>query len=502
MKNFLKLCGLPLLLVCILLPLLASCTKCEHKDTEWEYEVDATCSVAGTRVRICKKCGAEVHREQYETAHQYNDDNECIYCGGARYGSEYLEYREITLDGEAGYEVVGRGNSTAKVIEIPALRNGKPVLSVAARAFANNLMITSVTFGKNVKRIGEKAFYGCTELGSATFSENSELAVIHGAAFEGCVRLQAFAVPLGVTEIPQEMLKGCAKLTSLTLHSGITMIGENALEGCDAIVYKEENGVRYLGPDDMPHLVLAGVTDKTVTAFTVPSDTRIIGTAAFQGCDALRDITLPEGVTSLSDYAFAACASLETLTLPTTLQNVGAYAFAGCFSLCALTVPAATVHIGEKAFYKCTSLTSLSLPAGIKKVGSFAFLQSALSFEELGGGKYLGNSENPYLVLVDTAAGVTELVIHEQTRVVASGALADSDCAALLSVEVGASVITLGAGAFVGCEALEQLTFREASGWRVAASYEGVDFFEASVTNGSTNADMITGRYKNYYWYR
>lgn len=501
MYKFLKMLGVPLLLVCLLLPMLASCGECKHKESEWVEAIEATCSVAGTRVKKCTKCSAELEREQYTTTHLY-EEGVCIYCGRTKYGAEFLEYREITLDGEAGYEVVGYGNSNATAVEIPALRNGKPVLSVKASAFENNQTITAVTFGKNVKRIGERAFSGCTALEAVTFHESSELEVIGGAAFAGCARLEAFAVPTGVSAIPAQMLMGCVALEELTLHSGITSIGESALEGCDAITYSEENGARYLGATDVPHLLLVEITDKSITSFTVPADTRIIGTAAFLGCAALEAITLPEGVLSLSSYAFAACTKLAEVSLPATLQNIGAYAFAECAALTDIVIPAATAHIGERAFYKCLALSAIQLPSSIKTMGVFAFLQTALSYTEWNGGKYLGNTENPYLVLVDTASDITALTVHEKTRVIANDALADSDCAELRSVTLGADVITLGAGAFVGCTALEELIFSTTEGWRVATVY-GESKIGFMVEDSPWNAEAITkGELKAYYCYR
>ena len=501
MYKFLKILFLPLLLACLLLPALTSCGECKHKESEWVDEIEATCSVAGTRVKKCTECGAELDREQYSTNHLY-EEGTCIYCDRTQYGAEFLEYREITLDGEEGYEVIGYGSSNAKVVEIPALRNGKPVLSIRASAFSNNQVITAVTFGKNVKEIGERAFYGCVALESVTFHENSEATLIGAAAFAECGRLKSFSVPAGVSAIPAQMLNGCAMLETLTLHGGITSIGESALEGCDAITYSEDGGAKYLGAADVPHLLLVEITDKSVTSFTVPADTRIIGTEAFLGCTALEAITLPEGVLSLSSSAFAACTALADVSLPTTLQSIGAYAFAGCEALTDIVIPAATAHIGERAFYKCFALSAIQLPSSIKTMGVFAFLQTALSYTEWNGGKYLGNTENPYLVLVDTASGITALTVHDRTRVIANDALADSDCAAVESVTLGADVITLGAGAFVGCTALEELIFSTTEGWKVATVY-GESKTGFIVEDSPWNAEAITkGKLKGYYCYR
>jgi len=500
MKKLLKTLGVASLLLFLMLPALTSCGKCKHKESEWQDVVSATCNVAGVRAKVCSACGEELDREEYEQSHLF-EEGLCVYCGVPQYGSQYLEYSEYTLDGEVGYKVIGRGNSTAPNVEIPSLRNGKPVLAVAGGAFEGDKTITSVSFGKNVKQIGEKAFSGCEALLAVTFHAESELSVMESAAFSGCIRLKAFAVPSGVTTIPAETFKDCKALTDLALHKGITVIGENALEGCDALVYSEENGVKYLGAEGAPHLLLVSVTNKEITEFTVPADTKIIGTAAFLGCTKLTQVVMPEGVLGISANAFGGCAALESLTLPSSLQSIGTSAFEQCIALTSLTLPEGVAHIGKRAFYKCTVLASIELPRGIKTVGDFAFFLTGLSYTEYLGGKYLGNAQNPHLVLVDIVPDLTVLTIHESTRVVANGALADEDAASILTVEVGARVVTLGAGAFFGCGGLETLTFATTDGWKIAPVY-GVNPISISVENTAETAKVMTGLYKNDYWYR
>ena len=513
MKKVLKTLTIASFVLFLLLPTLASCGKCKHKETVFEDVVPATCDVAGVRAKVCEECGEELGREEYEQAHIF-EEGLCVFCGVAQYGSQYLEYSEVTLNGEEGYKVIGLGNCTAINIEIPSLRNGKPVLAVANGAFAGNKVITSVSFGKNVASIGEKAFLGCEALTSVTFHAESELSVIGGAAFSGCLRLKAFAVPAGVSAIPTEAFKGCKSLEELSLHGGITDIGENALEECNSLAYSEENGARYLGPADVPHLLLAGVTDKSITEFSVPADTKIIGNSAFLACTNLVSVSIPEGVLGISSFAFGGCAALQSLLLPSTLESIGASAFAQCISLASITIPDGVSHIGEKAFHKCTALTEIELPSDIKTVGAFAFLFTALRYTEAGGGKYLGNTENPHLVLVGIEPDIEELIIHSKTRVVANGALADeNDAQNVFRIEVGAEVLTLGSGSFLGCASLEELVFATTEGWSISSVYgQAPNAFKTQdsalnarvASNKLSSAEILVfgTNPKEWYWYR
>ena len=488
--------GFCALLTVLMLFTLASCAPCKHKNAEWEVVVEATCTVAGTKHKVCADCGEVVEEKQYDTGHIYQVGF-CKFCGRAQYDSQYFTYEEITLNGEEGYELVDMGNSKALAVEIPALKNGKPILSVADRAFMGK-DITSVHFGKNVQRIGEQAFAECASLESVTFTDTSELTTIGVAAFEGCTSLKSFAFPVGVTTVSARLFSGCTSLETLTLHDGIRALDEEALADCDAIEYTEEGGVKYLGTETAPHLFLVQATDKTLTAFSVPQDTRILASGAFSGCTALVTVTLPEGLLAIGPYAFAACTVLENLQLPTTLERIDQYAFAECATLTAMTVPAGVVHIGAHAFDKCTALSSVSLPSGLRTLGEFAFYQTAVAATSHGGGLYLGNAQNPYLVLIGAEAGVRDLVLHGDTAVVANSALVGTD---LESFVGGASLCTVGERAFAGCESLVSVTITPATGWKTSAIYGqngvGVTFGDAAV-----NAARLTGIEAYQYWYR
>lgn len=501
MKTGFKISCLAALALCLLLPFFTSCSKCKHKTTEWVVEEEATCSVAGWQAKTCSDCGEAIERKQYTVKHQF-EGGVCAICGAAEFGSEYLKFSKITLRGVEGYEVSGRGNSNETAVEIPALHNGKPVLSIADGAFEGSKAIVSVFVSRNVQVIGNGAFSGCVALSSVTFHEESELTVLGEGAFSGCVALEAFAFPQGVTHIPDSLFAGCTALSEVTIHDGIVSLGEGAFEECESILYTEHGNAKYLGSSGKPYLILADVIDKSVTHLEVPEGTRLLGAGAISGCDRLQEITLPEGVLSLGTYAFAACTSLREVTLPESLQIIGVSAFEGCTMLSEISLPDGVQRIEDHAFYDCTALASLALPDGIRAVGAFAFGQTALTYTEWGGGKYVGNSQNPHLVLVDAAADVTALTVHGNTRVIANGALAENaGNAKLTSLYIGEGVITVGAQALVGCAALEELTFAVTEGWYVAEGYEKNGTLQ-DVSSPTANADEMGGAKKYYYWYR
>lgn len=52
-----------------------------------------------------------------------------------------------------------------------------------------------------------------------------------------------------------------------------------------------------------------------------------IGNQAFDGCESLTSIKIPNKVTSIGCYAFYDCSNLDNITIPDTVTEIGKYAF-------------------------------------------------------------------------------------------------------------------------------------------------------------------------------
>lgn len=58
-----------------------------------------------------------------------------------------------------------------------------------------------------------------------------------------------------------------------------------------------------------------------------------IGTAAFQSCQLLSEVTILEGCTTIGDSAFRGCPNLTEITLPWSIKYIDKNAFADCWQL-------------------------------------------------------------------------------------------------------------------------------------------------------------------------
>ena len=59
---------------------------------------------------------------------------------------------------------------------------------------------------------------------------------------------------------------------------------------------------------------------------------------AFEYCETLQTIVIPERVTEIGAYAFDGCVNLEVIFIPSTVVSIYVYAFRGCSNLTKITV--------------------------------------------------------------------------------------------------------------------------------------------------------------------
>jgi Peptidase C10 family. len=132
---------------------------------------------------------------------------------------------------------------------------------------------------------------------------------------------------------------------------------------------------------------------ETVT-FTKDSQLEEIGAHAFQACEKLKNLSLPQGLRIIGDSAFLVCKALETVIIPQALQTIGDNAFERCTSLKEVNLNEGLKSIGDKAFAGCDALNEVVIPASLERLGSHAFysLYGYLGVQNV----YVKWTENPY----------------------------------------------------------------------------------------------------------
>ena len=159
-----------------------------------------------------------------------------------------------------------------------------------------------------------------------------------------------------------------------------------------------------------------------------------ISSGAFAGNDDLVKVTLPGSVTSIGDRAFSGCSNLKTINLG-KVEHIGAYAF---FNTALKSAQMTSVQtIDKEAFKNCASLTTVNF--GTHEVLSIA--------EEA----FQGCTS---LRTIRLPQKLTELNTNNCYGIF-------SDCTALESIDIPASVRILDLDTFYNCPSLKKVTLHE-----------------------------------------
>ena len=158
----------------------------------------------------------------------------------------------------------------------------------------------------------------------------------------------------------------------------------------------------------------------------------------------LKNLDIAEvNITALPIQAFYKSTNVENLILPNTLITIGEEMFYQS-KLKTVVIPANATTIGNSAFEQCASLISIDIPANVETIGTAAFKGcsslTTVTFEKESQLKTIsGGYSNPNYY------GVF------------------SDCTALTSIKIPASVKTIEEAAFKGCSSLATVTFEKGS---------------------------------------
>ena len=294
---------------------------------------------------------------------------------------------------------------------------------------------------------------------------------ICASAFANCTGLTNVFIPDSVTSLGNLAFSGCSSLTELRLPATLTWIGSSVLSGCTALADL------YFPSTEAEWNSIAKATnwDDGSSEHTVHFGAHwgSFGNNLFWFLDIENGVLkiMCKGATGTmpdySNYSGAPWSSYRTnitsVAIGEGVTNIGEYAFSECSNLTSVTIPEGVTNISSSAFLNCSSLTSISIPNSLTSIGSGAFEGcSSLTYNTHSNAKYLGNTENPYVVLISaTSEDIAACNIHSDTKVIFAGAF--SSCSGLLSITIPASVTSIGSGAFSMCTELERVIFEGSS---------------------------------------
>ena len=84
-------------------------------------------------------------------------------------------------------------------------------------------------------------------------------------------------------------------------------------------------------------------------------------------------IVIPDSVDHLGWGVFDGCVALKDVTLSKSIKRIDVNAFRGCESLKSIMIPDSVTYIGMGAFEDCTSLTSIIFDGTSKRWNNIVF---------------------------------------------------------------------------------------------------------------------------------
>ena len=252
------------------------------------------------------------------------------------------------------------GCSSLKEVTIP-----NSVTTIGTDIFYNCTSLESAKISNGLTTTGYSTFYGCTSLTSVEIPNSVN--TIGSYSFYNCKSLPSIEIPNSVTTIEGSAFMGCTSLKEVTIPNSVTTIGDYIFSGCTSLESaKLSNGLTTTG-----YNTFYGCT--SLTSVEIPNSVTTIGECSFDGCLSLVSIEIPNSVTTIGKLAFANCKNLKKMNPqeieerfnldfinpPTSLKEIGGGAFNGCNSIQYLSLPNSLTSIDEYAFMKCKNLLAV-----------------------------------------------------------------------------------------------------------------------------------------------
>lgn len=375
--------------------------------------------------------------------------------------TEELENGEIRITGYTG---------EATRVRVPSMIDGRAVTSLGNGVFQDHTKLAVLFIPDSVTDFGSEILKGC----GAIYALRTPLCEEEGKTYLGYLygatspelqntadlrNLAYLMIGGNATSLADRALYDCNDLVCVGLPSTMTSLGEYALYRCESLKYVNVEKITTLSPHALSYC-------RSLPSLTFGQDLQAVGFAALEGCEGLREITLPylgesrekntylgylfgatdpalsrgfyplalreitllEGCESIAAHGLYDCETVEQLHLPTTLTKIETRALSGCLHLQQIQGLESVAEIGENAFANCLSLKEIAL-GGLRSLGINAFLNC------------------------DALTAVT--LQSDQLEAIPTSCFAD--CDALKSLTLS-GVRRVDAYAFFGCDALETVS--------------------------------------------
>ena len=354
------------------------------------------------------------------------------------------------------------------------------VVSIISGAFKGCSSLVNLKLGNSLERIGPSAFEGCSGLTNIEFPPT--LVSIGDNAFKDCSGMLCFILPVSVSSIGRDAFKGCTSLIknaypenlSNPFSNGVSIPYPNETIIENGFIYSENLDALYFAPFDLEG------------EFIIPQYVVTVGKSAFQVCNKLTTIEVPNSVMEIGDKAFYDCEGLLNINVN---WNIPVSITQNCFSKDTYSNALLNVSEGNWIDYLLSpweAFNNIQIDGVVMDSiddGTFTYryLQNSGEAMLVKDSKYsnlstvtipdrvVSDGQFYFVIAVQNNAFIDctrisgDLVLPRNLRQIGESAF--EGCYGIASVNIPASLETIGANAFNKCSSLEKVNITDLTAW-------------------------------------
>lgn len=233
-------------------------------------------------------------------------------------------------------------------------------------AFMGCSGLQKLSLGIGVTKFDGTAFKNCTNISGALVLPDA-LDTIPSGVFDNCTKITSVTIGKNVKKISG--FNGCIGIKTVYNFSYMSLVPHTG--GVDNPAYYADRV--YNNMDVQGEFVFSGTsligytgnaTDVTLPA-TYKNSSYIIGANAFADASQLTSVTIPTAVTSIGESAFAKCIGLTSITIPISVTSIGQKAFENCTNISEFHCEAQTPPTANAStFSNVPTSATLYIPGG------------------------------------------------------------------------------------------------------------------------------------------
>lgn len=323
------------------------------------------------------------------------------------------------------------------------------VTEIRTGVFQNNTDIESVTFPDSLKKIGDFAFSGCTNL-------NCELKFPEFENENGKIE--------GLEEIGSSAFNGCSGFTGdLYIPNSVVLMENRAFYGCSGFT-GELHISTMLSSIQAETFYGCGFTGELI----IPDNVDQVGCSAFSGCKRITSVVIGKNLRVINPSVFENCTGIKSIVYGENVTNIDVNACLGCSGVSEITYWSVTPpefasqngdpvsnYFGSKGM---SNLTRINVPARSYEAYSGAYkdlIQSTTQIEPIENDDFIIKNG----VLTSYIGDLEEVIIPENVTEIGDSAFKDNSKVKKVTIPEG--VTKIGDSAFYHCKSLEKINFPE-----------------------------------------